>query len=53
MEAKLTLDQLVAMFDLVNGKRNALSKDLSSDLINQLSKYKVGFLFLLFVFFQL
>ncbi|CAH0724228.1 unnamed protein product, partial [Brenthis ino] len=40
MDAKVTLDQLVAMFDMVNSKRNALSKDLSSDLIKQLSKYK-------------
>ncbi|XP_023933936.2 transmembrane protein 214 [Bicyclus anynana] len=37
---KVTFDQLVAMFDLINNKRNALSKDLSNELIKQLSKYK-------------
>ncbi|XP_039758977.1 transmembrane protein 214 [Pararge aegeria] len=38
--AKVSFDQLIAMFDMVNNKRNALSKDLSNDLIKQLSKYK-------------
>ncbi|CAG9795904.1 unnamed protein product [Diatraea saccharalis] len=37
---KVTQDQLFAMFDMVNNKRNSLTKDLSSDLIMQLSKYK-------------
>lgn len=37
---KLSQEQLLAMFDLVNNKRNSLSKDLSSDLIKQLIKYK-------------
>ncbi|CAG9564224.1 unnamed protein product [Danaus chrysippus] len=37
---KVTQDQLMAMLDMVNSKRNSLSKDLSSDLIKQLSKYK-------------
>ncbi|CAH0401163.1 unnamed protein product [Chilo suppressalis] len=37
---KISQDQLFAMFDMVNNKRNSLSKDLSSDLIMQLSKYK-------------
>ncbi|KAL0870073.1 hypothetical protein ABMA27_006234 [Loxostege sticticalis] len=37
---KVSQDQLLAMFDMVNGKKNSLSKELSSDLINQLSKYK-------------
>lgn len=39
---KVSQDQLLAMFDMVNAKKNSLSKELSSDLINQLSKYKVG-----------
>ncbi|XP_063830529.1 transmembrane protein 214 [Ostrinia nubilalis] len=37
---KVSQDQLLAMFDMVNAKKNNLSKELSSDLINQLSKYK-------------
>ncbi|CAH0590493.1 unnamed protein product [Chrysodeixis includens] len=37
---KVTQDQLFAMIDMVNNKRSALPKDLSSDLIKQLSKYK-------------
>ncbi|XP_072942522.1 transmembrane protein 214 [Epargyreus clarus] len=40
LKAVVNQDQLLAMFDLVNSKRSALSKDLSSDLIMQLSKYK-------------
>ncbi|XP_050352609.1 transmembrane protein 214 [Nymphalis io] len=40
MDAKVTHDQFLAMLDMVNNKRNALSKDLSSDLIKQLSKFK-------------
>ncbi|XP_050674602.1 transmembrane protein 214 [Leptidea sinapis] len=39
-DAKVTQDQLFAMFDLVNSKRGGLSKELSSDLMNQLVKYK-------------
>lgn len=42
MDAKVSQDQLFAMFDMVNNKRHSLSKELSSDLINQLSKYKVS-----------
>ncbi|XP_063894378.1 transmembrane protein 214 [Helicoverpa armigera] len=37
---KVSQDQLFAMIDMVNNKRSALPKDLSSDLIKQLSKYK-------------
>ncbi|XP_034835337.1 transmembrane protein 214 [Maniola hyperantus] len=37
---KVSFEQLIAMFDMVNNKRNALSKELSNDLIKQLSKYK-------------
>ncbi|XP_059057940.1 transmembrane protein 214 [Achroia grisella] len=37
---KVSQEQLLAMFDLVNNKRNSLSKELSSDLIKQLTKYK-------------
>lgn len=37
---KISQEQLFAMFDMVNGKRNSLSKELSSDLIMQLSKFK-------------
>ncbi|XP_030031154.2 transmembrane protein 214 [Manduca sexta] len=38
--AKISQDQLFAMIDTVNAKKNGLSKELSSDLIHQLSKYK-------------
>ncbi|XP_049876600.1 transmembrane protein 214 [Pectinophora gossypiella] len=37
---KITQEQLFSMIDLVNNKKNGLPKDLSSDLIKQLSKYK-------------
>lgn len=37
---KVSQDQLFAMIDQVNNKRNGLPKDLSSDLIKQLFKYK-------------
>ncbi|KAL4719926.1 hypothetical protein ACJJTC_015185 [Scirpophaga incertulas] len=37
---RISQDQLFAMFDLINNKKNNLSKELSSDLILQLSKYK-------------
>ncbi|KAI5640139.1 hypothetical protein NE865_07396 [Phthorimaea operculella] len=37
---KVSQDQLLAMIDLVNNKRNGLSKEVSSDLIKQLCKYK-------------
>ncbi|XP_075980896.1 transmembrane protein 214 [Anticarsia gemmatalis] len=37
---KVSQDQLFAMIDMVQNKRNSLPKDLSSDLIKQLSKYK-------------
>ncbi|XP_068620080.1 transmembrane protein 214 [Battus philenor] len=37
---KISQEQLFIMLDLVNNKKNSLSKELSSDLIKQLSKYK-------------
>ncbi|XP_045537438.1 transmembrane protein 214 [Papilio machaon] len=37
---KISQEQLFAMFDLVNNKKNSLSKEFASDLIQQLSKYK-------------
>ncbi|XP_045501564.1 transmembrane protein 214 isoform X1 [Colias croceus] len=37
---KVSQDQLLAMFDTINGKKNSMSKELSSDLIKQLVKYK-------------
>ncbi|KAM3960329.1 transmembrane protein 214 [Aphomia sociella] len=37
---KVSQEQLLAMFDMVNSKRNSVSKELSSDLIKQLTKYK-------------
>lgn len=40
--AKVSQEQLFAMIDTVNSKKNALSKELASDLINQMSKYKVS-----------
>ncbi|XP_053615013.1 transmembrane protein 214 [Plodia interpunctella] len=40
MDNKVTLEQFLAMCDTVNAKRNGLPKDLSSDLIKQLSKFK-------------
>lgn len=48
---KVSQDQLFAMIDMVNNKRNSLPKDQSSDLIQQLSKYKVCDLhFICFIF---
>ncbi|CAK1584254.1 unnamed protein product [Parnassius mnemosyne] len=38
--SKISHEQLLTMFDLINNKKNSLSKELSSDLIKQLSKYK-------------
>lgn len=40
--SRVSQDQLFAMIDMVNAKRSGLAKDVSSDLIKQLSKYKVG-----------
>lgn len=41
MEAtKVSQEQLLAMFDMVNAKKG-LTKEISSDLMKQLSKYKV------------
>lgn len=39
MDATVSQEQLLAMFDMVNSKKG-LSKDMSSDLMKQLSKYK-------------
>ncbi|XP_041984319.1 transmembrane protein 214 [Aricia agestis] len=40
MDAKVSQEQLLAMFDTVSNKKNSLSKEVYSDLIKQLIKYK-------------
>ncbi|CAK1550700.1 unnamed protein product [Leptosia nina] len=37
---KVSQEQLLTMFDTINSKKNGLSRELSSDLIKQLIKYK-------------
>ncbi|XP_045521969.1 transmembrane protein 214 [Pieris brassicae] len=39
-DTRVSQEQLFAMFDTINSKRNGLSKEMSSDLIKQLIKYK-------------
>lgn len=53
-DTKVTQEQYFAMLDLVNNKKNSLSKDLSSKLTSQLFKFKVIMIILLVkIFFRL